>query len=99
MPPVAYPAGGPVGCEASSVSTRTRTTALLLPLLLAGPVLMAGCGDGGAADTAPSSSRAATESPTDTASESGAGESAQEGMSEAPDFPANIEADTAEASA
>jgi hypothetical protein len=97
MPPVAHPGGGPAGCEASFVSTHTRTAAVLLPILLAGPVLLAGCGDGGASEAA-SSSTAATESATDTATESGAVEDAQEGASDAPDFPAGTDAVSAVAS-
>ena len=102
MPPAAYPGGGPVSCETSLVSTRPRTAAVLLPLLLAGPILLAGCGQGMTSEDAASSSAAAgmEESTTGEATESpGSPDSAADGMSDAPDFPASTEADTEAASA
>ncbi|SNR35847.1 hypothetical protein SAMN06272737_10427 [Blastococcus mobilis] len=100
MPPVAYLGGGQVSCETSPVSTRSRAAALL-PLLLAGPVLLAGCGEGRTSEAASSSSAGAAEQ----SGESAATESpavagtAEDGAGDAPDFPADAVADTAEASA
>jgi hypothetical protein len=103
--PVAYPGRGAVSCETWLVITRPRTAAVLLPLLLAGPILLTGCGEGRTSGAASSSSAsaeqsedgAATASPAvDATSEDAA---ADDGAAEAPDFPADTEADTAEASA
>ena len=77
------------------MSTRPRTAAVLLPLLLAGPILLAGCGEGktsqAAASPEQSEEGAATESPAVAAT-------AEDVAGDAPDFPADTEADTAEAS-
>jgi hypothetical protein len=96
--PVAYPGGGPGDCETPRVSTRPRTAAVLLPLLLVGPVLLAGCAERGTSQAASSSSSASGEQPSDGASTTSAVDSVEDGTSEAPDFPADTEADTAQAS-
>src|SRR3954469_12864477 len=98
--PVAHPGGGAVSCDTSLVSTRPRTTAVLLPLLLAGPVLLAGCGEGSTSEAASSSSAGAAEQ----SGESAATESpavaatAEDGDGDVPDFGVDTEADAAEAS-
>jgi hypothetical protein len=94
---VAYPGGGPVSCETSPVSTRSRTVTALLSLLVAGPFLLAGCGEGETSEASPSA--AAGGSSASAATTSPAAGAAEEGTDDAPDFPANTDADTAEASA
>jgi hypothetical protein len=100
---VACPGGGPVSCQTRPVSTRPRTAVAVLSLLLAGPLLLAGCGESGTseatastssavAETAESTKGEATESPADA-------DTGEDGTSDAPDFPADAEADTEEASA
>ncbi len=98
--PVAYPGGGLVSCETSPVSTRPRTTAVLLPMLLAGPILLAGCGEGKTSEAASASSASAGQTEEGAATESPAvAATAEDGAGDAPDFPADTEADTAAASA
>jgi hypothetical protein len=81
------------------VSTRPRTTAVVLSLLLAGPVLLAGCGEPATSEAAASSSASAEEPAKDAATESTAAvDTAEDGTADAPDFPADAEADTADAS-
>jgi hypothetical protein len=94
---VAHPGAGALSCETSPVSTRPRTAAVLLSLILAGPVLLAGCGGDGTSEPGASSSAATDEPSTGAASESTA--AAADGTGDAPDFPADTEADTEEASA
>jgi hypothetical protein len=88
-----------VCCETSAVSTRSRTTAVVLSLFLAGSVLLAGCGEQPTSEAAASSSASVDEPSKDTATEStAAADTAEDGTTDAPDFPADAEADTAEAS-
>jgi hypothetical protein len=94
---VAHPGAGALSCETSPVSTRPRTAAVLLSLLLAGPVLLAGCGGDGTSEAGASSSAATDEPSKGAASESTA--AAADGTGDAPDFSADTEADTEEASA
>src|SRR4051795_5589983 len=96
--PVAYPGRGQGDCETPRVSTRSRTAAVLLPLLLMGPVLLAGCAEGGRSQAAPSSSVSGEEPSDGAATTSAAADTVEDGTSEAPDFPADTEADTAQAS-
>lgn len=97
---MAHPGEGASGCQTSPVSTRPRTAAVLLSLLVAGPVLLAGCGE----ESTPESggSTAATSAPTGgSASETEAAPDAEtedDGTAEAPPFVADIEADTETAS-
>ena len=88
--PVAYPGRGAGGCEALLVRNRPRTAAALLLSLLTAPVLLTGCGGG---DTDEQSSSAPS-----TESSAPAAESTAAGATDAPDFPANAEPDTADAS-
>jgi hypothetical protein len=67
-------------------------------MLLVGPVLLAGCGERGAADVASSSSTVSEESSKDTATETSAVDASEQGTSDTADFPADIEPDTAQAS-
>jgi hypothetical protein len=80
------------------VSTRSRTAAVLLSLLLT-PVVLAGCGNDEPAEAGASAS--ATTEPEDTAPPAPAteDETADDGSTEAPTFPGDVSADTAEASA
>ena len=98
MAPVAHSGGGLGSCETSPVSTRPRAAVVLLPMLLVGPVLLAGCGERGAADVASSSSTVSEESSKDTATETSAVDASEQGTSDTADFPADIEPDTAQAS-
>jgi hypothetical protein len=100
--PVAYPRGGPVSCQTSAVSNRSRTVSVLLPLLLVGPVLLAGCGEGSTSEAASTSSAAAeTEESTkgEAAESPAAADTAEDGTSDAPEFPADAQPDTEQASA
>jgi hypothetical protein len=94
--PVADPPAGGRGCETSPVSIPSRPVTAVLSLLLAGPVLLAGCAEESPSEAA-SSSSAATGSPAATAPATGG--SLAEGEAEGPDFPADAEPDTGEASA
>jgi len=100
MAPVAHPGRGAKCCETSLVSTRPRTTAVLLSLLLAGPVLLAGCGDDGTSEASATSS-ASTQAPSKDGSEESTADAAptETVTVDAPDFVANTEADTEAASA
>jgi hypothetical protein len=96
--PVAYPGAGVRCCEALPVKTRPRTAALLLLTLLAGPAVLAGCGED-AAETSAESSPTAQESegavsPSPTTEE----EPSDDETVGAPAFPADAEQGTAEAS-
>jgi hypothetical protein len=76
------------------VTRRSRTAAALLCVLLAGP-LLAGCGD-----DAPTETSASTDGPsTGAASESTAAATDEEETGDAPEIPADVEPDTADASA
>src|SRR5215212_5610157 len=98
--PVADPGRGAKCCETSLVSTRPRTAAVLLSLLLAGPVLLAGCGDDGTSEAGATSS-ASTQAPSKDGSEESTADAAptETVTVDAPDFVANTEADTEAASA
>jgi hypothetical protein len=96
--PVAYPGAGAVSCQTSPVSTRPRTAAIVLSLLLAGPLLLAGCAE--STSEAASSSSSPTEGSEAIATSSpGAQDTAEDGAEQATEFPADTDADTAEASA
>src|SRR3954447_496657 len=90
--PVAYPGRGPGDCETPRVSTRSRTAAVLLPLLLVGPVLLPGCAEGGRSQAASSSSVSGEEPSDGAVTTSAAADTVEDGTSEAPDFPADTEA-------
>jgi hypothetical protein len=79
------------------VSTRIRTATILLPLLLAGPILLAGCAERETSEAAPSAS-SVEQSSDDAATAPAAAETVEDGTSDAPDFLADTEADTAQAS-
>jgi hypothetical protein len=82
------------------VSTRSRTATVIFSLLLAGPVLLAGCGEGATSEAASSSSASTEGGAKGTTTKSPAAvDTAEDGTGDAPDFPADAEADTAEASA
>jgi hypothetical protein len=84
------------------VSTRSRTATAVLSLLLAAPVLLAGCGDGDAPEGPAAASSSTAERPAGAATESAAADTVTEEASEAPgdpDFPGDTAADTAEPSA
>ena len=97
---VAQSGAGAGGCEAFPVSNRPRTVAVLLLSLVAGPVVLAGCGGDDEPDSASSSA-------TLEAGESGGGsavgapddETPVDGSTDAPSFPADAEPDTADMSA
>jgi hypothetical protein len=95
---VADPGAGARCCHTSPVSIPSRPVTAVLSLLVAGPILLAGCGGNGTSEAASSSS--ATSS-TSAATETPTGDAVQDGGTgdEAPDFPADAEPDTAEASA
>jgi hypothetical protein len=95
--PVAHPGAGADCCETPPVSTRPRTAAALLCVLLAGP-LLAGCGED-APETSASSSATVEEPATGAASESASADTEEEGTADAPDLPADVAPDTADASA
>ena len=98
--PVAYPGGGLSCCETSPVSTRPRSTVVLFSLLLAGPIILAGCGERGTSEAASSSSATAGEIAEGAATTSpAAAGTGEDGTTDAPAFPADTGADTAEASA
>jgi hypothetical protein len=93
--PVADPGAGADGCETPPVSTRSRTAVALFCVLL--PVL-AGCADDARESSA--SSSATTERPaTGGASETAPAGIDEEPAVETPDLPADVEPDTADASA
>jgi hypothetical protein len=99
--PVADPGRGAKCCETSLVSTRPRTAAVLLSLLLAGPVLLAGCGDDGTSEAGATSS-ASTQPPSKEGSEESTADAAaptETETADAPDFVANTDADLQAASA
>jgi hypothetical protein len=83
------------------VSIRPRTSAVILPILLAGPVLLAGCsGDDASEPTASSSSSAATqESPKESATESPDADATAAETGAPSGFPADIDPDTQQQSA
>ena len=93
--PVADPGPGADGCETPPVSTRSRTAAALLCVLL--PVL-AGCADD-ARETSASSSGTTERPATGGASETASAGTDEEPAVETPDLPADVEPDTADASA
>ncbi len=95
--PVADPAAGADGCETPPVSTRSRTAVALLCVLLPGPVL-AGCADD-ARETSTASSATTERSATGGAPETSPAGTDEEPAVETPDLPADVEPDTAEASA
>ena len=98
--PVAYSGAGAGGCEAFPVSTRNRTVTTLLLSLLAGPIVLAGCGGDDEPDAASSSATLEpAESPSGSPVEAPEGETADDGSTDAPSFPADAEPDTAEMSA
>ncbi|MFD2089975.1 AMIN-like domain-containing (lipo)protein [Blastococcus deserti] len=81
------------------MSTRSRAAAAVLSLLLAGPLLLAGCGEGDTSEAASSSSASADASEAIATTTPAAQDSAEDGTDDAPDFPADTEPDAAEASA
>jgi len=98
--PVADPGEGAVDCETSPVSTRPRTAAAVLSVLLAAPLLLAGCGEKEGTSEAGSSSAATQEPVSEGASESDAEEAPDEsGADDGAPFLADTESDTETASA
>jgi hypothetical protein len=97
---VAESGAGAGGCEAFRVSTRPRSVAVLLLSLLAGPVVLAGCGGD---DEPESASSSATLEAGESQGGSAVGvpddETAGDGSTDAPSFPADAEPDTADMSA
>jgi hypothetical protein len=94
---VAYPGPGGEGCEALPVRTRPRTVAAPLLSLLIVPVVLAGCG-GGNTDQQSSAATLTAEETAAGAEAVAEGETAADGATNAPAFPANAEPDTADAS-
>jgi hypothetical protein len=80
------------------MSNRPRATALLLLSFLVGPAVLAGCAEKDEAGTASSSTTAQSQSESP-AEPAGQTDSADDGATDAPPFPANAEPDTGEASA
>jgi len=99
MPPWRSPAGGPEAAKLCRVRTRPSPVVALLLSLLTVPALLAGCGD-----DAPERRSTAQEASAETAAETAATASAEEdateedGTTDAPPFPANTDADTADPS-
>jgi hypothetical protein len=91
------PRPGGQNCQALGVRTRTRSVAPLFLSLLAAPVVLAGCG-GGAADQESAASTGSTTGSSAAAQETGNVETAKDGGTAAPAFPANTDPDTADAS-
>jgi len=82
------------------VSTRPRAVAVLLLSLLAGPAVLSGCGGDDETDPASASSTLAAEEPSSSSATTAPDEeTAEDGATDAPPFPANAEPDTADASA
>ena len=99
---MAHPGEGGFGCQTPPVSTRPRTTAAVLSVLLAGPLLLAGCAEKQGASEAGASAAATQEAVSEGASETvGAGATDQDGADPSPaePFPGDTEADTQAASA
>ena len=96
--PVAHPGAGADCCETPTVTTRSRTAAALLSVLLAAP-LLAGCAEDAPETSASSSSPTAEESASGAVSESTSAATGEEGTAAAPDLPADVEPDTADPSA
>jgi hypothetical protein len=92
---VAVSGAGAEGCEAFPVSTRNRTVTTLLLSLLAGPIVLAGCGGDDEPEAASSS---ATLEPGESPSGSPV-EAPDDEPTDAPSFPADAVPDTADASA
>ena len=93
--PVAHLAGGLQAAKLCRVRTRhRRAVALILSLLTAG---LAGCG-GGAADERSSSATLAPEESASVAESAAAGETADDGATDASTFPADVDPDTEDAS-
>src|SRR4051794_41435526 len=96
MAPWRTSAGGRTAAKLRSVSPRTRPATILLPLLLAGPILLAGCAERETSEAASSSS--VEQSSDDAATAPAAADTVEDGTSDAPGFLADTEADTAPAS-
>ena len=98
--PVAYPGAGGRGCEARAVSTRSRTVAPLLSTPARAPAVLAGCGGGDTDGATPRPRRPSARRRR--ASRDGdrppTGDTAEDGATDAPPFPANAEPDTADPS-
>jgi hypothetical protein len=93
--PVAHTGVGAGGCQASSVSTRSRTAAVLLSTLLLGLAVLAGCGGD---DEDPQAASTQTTAPDDGGSSTAPSSGTDDGSTDAPPFPANTDPDAAEAS-
>jgi hypothetical protein len=79
------------------MNARPRTAAVLLLALLTGPAVLSGCADK-PTDSSPSAATAAA-SAAGTTTPAAQEETADDGSSDAPPFPANLDPDTADASA
>jgi hypothetical protein len=101
MPP-RLPLGGGAGCQALRVSSRSRASApaLLVSSVVAG-FLLAGCTGNEDGSGRPAASRSAADTPAEStpAGQSGGEGTAEDGATDAPPFPADVEPDSAEASA
>ena len=97
MPPWRTPAGGPEAAKLCAVRTRPRTVAALLLSLLTAPVVLTGCGGGDTDGQSPSASSVGDRRRGDAPRPSRGGDTAEDGATDAPAFPANAEPDTADA--
>jgi hypothetical protein len=96
---VAHPGAGAQGCQDSSVSTRSRAVVLVLSTLLVGPAVLAGCGEEAGTESAASDSSLSAEADKNpSAAPATDDETADDGSTDAPDFPGDAEPDTAEPS-
>jgi hypothetical protein len=98
--PRSLPGPGVRSCEACRVSTRSRVVVpALLAALLTGPTLLSGCGGDDATEPAAASGSATQngDSPA-TPSPHGDGVTVDDGATDAPAFPVDAEADTADPS-
>jgi hypothetical protein len=96
--PVAYPGAGARGCEAFTVSTRSRTVGALLSTLVVSWIMLAGCGGEDSGRASSGASAAPEPGGTSTAAPVTDGDTAEDGSSDAPPFPGDAEPDTAEQS-
>lgn len=95
---VAYPGAGARAAKLCRVRTRPRPVAALFLSLLTVPALLAGCGGGDTDEQSSSTTGPTTESATTTQS-TAEGQTADDGATDAPPFPANAEPDTEDPSA